>query len=75
MSESEGPILSDLPVTIYQSRSIASAKARAGLVDLARAGLAGRMEADVWLERAVALDRMCTLLGMRLCALELCSVY
>ena len=66
--------MSDLPVTIYQSRSI-SAKARAGLVDLARAGQAGQMEADVWLERAVALARMCTLLGMRLCALELCSVY
>ena len=49
-------------------------KARAGLADLARAGLAGQVEADVMLERAVALDSGCMLLGMRLCALELCSV-
>ena len=32
------------------------------------------MEADVWLERAVAVASKCTRLGMRLCALELCSV-
>ena len=61
---------------IYGSwpRSI-SANLLAGLADLARAGLAGQMEADVWLERAMALARMYASLGMRLCALELCSVY
>ena len=37
--------------------------------------LAGQMEADVMLERAVALASGCMLLGMRLYALELCSVY
>ena len=40
-------------------------------MDLARAGLAGRMEADVWLERAVALASECMRLGMRLCAFVL----
>ena len=61
---------------IYGSwpRSI-SANLLAGLADLARAGLAGQMEADVILERAVALDSGCVPLGMRLYALELCSVY
>ena len=39
------------------------------------AGLAGQMEADVLLERAVAFASGCLLLGMRLYALELCSVY
>ena len=51
------------------------ARLRAGLVDLVRAGLAGPMEADVLLERAVTLASGCTRLGMRLCVLELCSVY
>ena len=37
--------------------------------------LRGQMEADVMLELAVALASECTRLGMRLCALELCSVY
>ena len=50
------------------------ARLRAGLVDLVRAGLAGPMEADVILERAVMLASSRTRLGMRLCALELCSV-
>ena len=65
-----------LPSQIYGGwpRSI-SANLLAGLADLARAGLAGQMEADVWLERAMALARMYASLGMRLCALELCSVY
>ena len=65
----------DLPSDLRATAPIYSARIEVGLVDLARAGLAGQMEADVWLERAVALARMCTLLGMRLCALELCSVY
>ena len=54
---------------------IYSTKLRASLVDLARAGLAGQVEADVMLEQAVALASGCMLLGMRLYALELCSVY
>ena len=53
---------------------IYSTKIVAGLADQARAGLAGQMEADVILERAVALDSGCVPLGMRLYALELCSV-
>ena len=44
------------------------------VVELIRAGLAGQMEADVMLEPAVALASGCMLLGMRLYALELCSV-
>ena len=59
----------DLTIPIY------SAKPRAGLVELARAGLAGQMEADVMLEQAVSLASGCVPLGMRLYALELCSVY
>ena len=70
---SEGP---SLPRQIYgQTATIYSTKPRAGLADLVRAGLAGQMEADVILERAVALDSGCVPLGMRLYALELCSVY
>ena len=65
-----------LPSQIYgQTATIYSTKLRAGLVDLTRAGLAGQMEADVMLERAIALDSGCVPLGMRLYALELCSVY
>ena len=60
---------------LRQTATIYFAKTRAGLADLARAGLAGQMEADVMLERAVALDSGCMLLGMRLCTFELFSVY
>ena len=70
---SEGPRLTQMD--LRQTAPIYSAKTRAGLADLARAGLAGQMEADVMLERAVALDSGCMPLGMRLYALELCSVY
>ena len=73
MVTARGPRL--CPDMIYGQLSDNLARLRAGLVDLARAWPAGPMEADVWLERAVALARMCTRLGMRLCALELCSVY
>ena len=71
---SRGP--RSLPAYIYgQTATIYFANREAGLADLARAGLAGQMEADVMLERAVALDSGCVPLGMRLYALELCSVY
>ena len=69
-----GPDL--FPSDLRQLAPIYSTKQQAGLAELARAGLAGQMEADVWLlERAMALASKCTRLGMRLCALELCSVY
>ena len=72
-SSSAGP---ELPPSDPQlTTPIYSAKPQAGLVDLTRAGLAGQMEADVILERAVALASGCVPLGMRLYALELCSVY
>ena len=74
MGHRAGPDLFQLRSTVKRPRSI-SANLLAGLADLARAGLAGQMEADVWLERAMALARMYASLGMRLCALELCSVY
>ena len=67
-----GPISSP---QIGKLATIYSTKHQAGSVDLTRTGLAGAMEADVMLERAVALDSGCTLLGMRLYTLELCSVY
>ena len=60
---------------LRQTAPIYSAKTRAGLADLARAGLAGQMEADVMLERAVALASGRTRLSVHSCALELCSVY
>ena len=73
MVTARGPRL--CPDRIYGQLSDNLARLRAGLVDLARAGSAGQMEADVCIEPAVALARMYTRLGMRLCALELCSVY
>ena len=63
-----------LPSDPQLTAPIYSAKPQTGSVDLTRAGLAGSTEADVILERAVALASGLEMLGMRLCALELCSV-
>ena len=65
----------DLPSDLRATAPIYFAKLLAGLVDLARAGSAGPDGGQCMIRAGCSVASGCMLLGMRLCALELCSVY